>query len=66
MRSERAVAIILFVRRLLRQRACTQSCLQGSFCLSFVHPDMYVRLALSTFFVPPSHYYQEYQVVDTF
>jgi hypothetical protein len=49
MRSERAVAITLVVRRVSRQRACAQPCLQAGYCLS----DVCVRLALSTLFVSP-------------
>jgi hypothetical protein len=52
MRSERAVAITLVVRRVSRQRACAQPCLQAGYCLS----DVCVRLALSTLFVSPCTY----------
>jgi hypothetical protein len=49
MRSERAVAITLVVRRVSQQRACAQPCLQAGYCLS----DVCVCLALSTLFVSP-------------
>jgi hypothetical protein len=47
MRSERAVATTLVVRRLSRQSACAQPSLQAGYCIS----AGCVRLALSTLFV---------------